>query len=339
MTQHDLAGKTKEELLALAREKKIKNRSRMTKAELIKSLKAIITQTVTPTIAKAPKQPPVRPPEPIYTTGVIQEEQECEERVEETVYELPPYYNETKIALLVRDPYWLYTYWDLSAEIKAQLISDYGAWEHVPLSLMVRGEQESGGSQPEFFNIPLSSQTNNWYINVQPNRKYTVDLGYYSPSGDFITLASSNTVITPRDCMSEVIDEEWMIIEEDFRRLYRLAGGAPGSGSVEIVESLLKRLEREMGSATVSSISSPAGLPPQERRFWLVLNTELIVYGATEPDATLTLNGQPVALRPDGSFTVRLALPDGVQSLPVTAQSQDGADQITITPIVSKETH
>ncbi|NLW55184.1 MAG: DUF4912 domain-containing protein [Firmicutes bacterium] len=338
MTQQDLAGKTKTELLALAREKKIKNRSRMTKAELIASLTALTQKTKTTTGTKAPEQPPVQPPEPIYTTGLIQEEQHCTEQIEEKVYELPPYYNETNIALLVRDPYWLYTYWDLDAEIKAQLIKDYGNWDHVPLSLRVRGEQESGGSQPEFFNVPVSTQTNNWYINVQPNRKYAVDLGYYSPAGEFVSLASSNTVTTPRDCISEVIDEEWMIIEEDFRRLYRLAGGDPTAGSVELVESLLKRLEREMGSAAVSSISSPTGRPQQERRFWLVLNTELIVYGATEPDATLSLNGQPVTLRPDGSFTVRLALPDGVQSLPVTARSADGVDQITITPIVSKET-
>lgn len=340
MTQQDLAGKSKAELLALAKEMKIKNRSRMTKEELIESLTAITQETKAATGTQAPEQPPVRPPEPIYTTGLIQEEQYCTERIEEKVYQLPPYYNETRITLLVRDPYWLYTYWDLDAGIKAALIKDYGNWDHVPLSLRVRKEPESGGGQPEFFNIPVSPQANNWYINVQPNRKYIVDLGYYSPSGEFITLASSNAVVTPRDCMSEVIDEEWMIIEEDFLRLYRLAGGGPAAGSVELVESLLKRLEREMGSAAVSSIgiSSPAGRPPQERRFWLVLNTELIVYGATEPDATLTLNGQPVALRPDGTFTVRLALPDGVMSLPVTARSADGADQITITPIVSKET-
>ena len=335
MTQKDLVKVSKEELLSLARENQIKNRSKMTKAELIASLRAITIQATKPIIVTETD----KPPEPIYTTGIIEEENLCEERVEEEEYTLPLSYNQTKIILLVRDPYWLYTYWDLCNEVKEKLKTEYGDWERAPLGLKVCGEKESGGGQPEFFNISVSPHTNNWYINVKPNQRYSVHLGYFSPSGEFITLARSNTVVTPRDCMSEVIDEEWMIIEEDFRRLYRLAGGAPAAGSVEIVESLLKRLEREMGSAAISSISSPAGLPPRERRFWLVLNTELIIYGATEPDASLIFNDQPITLRPDGSFTIRMALPDGVKTMPVTSRSHDGQDEITITPVVSKETH
>ena len=110
-----------------------------------------------------------------------------------------------------------------------------------------------------------------------------------------MSLARSNTVITPRATISEVVDEEWMIVEADFRRLYQLAGD-PQAGSVELAEAVLRRLEREMGSGAVTSLSSPFGQPPAERQFWLVLNTELIIYGATEPTASLTVDGQPVPL-------------------------------------------
>ena len=94
-----------------------------------------------------------------------------------------------------------------------------------------------------------------------------------------------------------------------------------------------------MGSGAVSSLSSPFGQPPTERHFWLVLDTEIIIYGATEPTATLTMDGQPVPLRPDGSFTLRMALPEGTKRIPVTARAQDGKDEITITPVVTKETY
>ena len=80
------------------------------------------------------------------------------------------------------------------------------------------------------------------------------------------------------------------------------------------------------------------GVRPRERRFWLVIDTELIVYGATEPDASLTLQGRPVKLRPDGTFTVRMALPDGIQTIPVTAVAKDGEETITITTRVTRET-
>jgi hypothetical protein len=60
--------------------------------------------------------------------------------------------------------------------------------------------------------------------------------------------------------------------------------------------------------------------------FWFHINAELIVYGATEPNATVTFAGKPITLRPDGSFRFRFALPDGTYELPATAVSADGTD-------------
>lgn len=62
------------------------------------------------------------------------------------------------------------------------------------------------------------------------------------------------------------------------------------------------------------------------RGFWFNINAELIVYGATEPDATVILEGRPIRLRPDGSFTLRFALPDGDYALPAEAVSADGVE-------------
>ncbi len=83
-------------------------------------------------------------------------------------------------------------------------------------------------------------------------------------------------------------------------------------------------------------ISSPAGEEmeivssqfgqeqPRERGFWFNVNAELILYGATEPDANVTLDGLPLKLRPDGTFSLRLALPDGDYTLAVAAVSAEG---------------
>ncbi len=74
-----------------------------------------------------------------------------------------------------------------------------------------------------------------------------------------------------------------------------------------------------------AGVSSPIGGAPQPRRgFWFQVNAELVIYGATEPDAQVTCAGQPVALRPDGTFSFRLAFPDGVHELSLTAQSSSG---------------
>jgi hypothetical protein len=69
-----------------------------------------------------------------------------------------------------------------------------------------------------------------------------------------------------------------------------------------------------------------------------VVNTELIVYGQTEPDAKLSVQGRPVNLRPDGSFSLRFFLPDGKQVISVVATSSDGEQARSVIPVVTKET-
>ena len=75
----------------------------------------------------------------------------------------------------------------------------------------------------------------------------------------------------------------------------------------------------------------------KERGFWLKADTELIVYGATEADAKLTVQGKAVALRPDGSFSLRFNLPDGQQEYPVRAVSADDAVEKEITFTVKRD--
>ena len=64
----------------------------------------------------------------------------------------------------------------------------------------------------------------------------------------------------------------------------------------------------------------------QAKGFWFNVNAELIIYGATEPDAKVTLGGHEIKLRSDGSFSYRFALPDGKYDLPAVAVSADGTD-------------
>jgi hypothetical protein len=81
-----------------------------------------------------------------------------------------------------------------------------------------------------------------------------------------------------------------------------------------------------LSAELAEAISSIFPLPeqPRERSFWFDVNAELIVYGATDPSATVTIGGRPIRLRPDGSFSYRFALPDGDYELPAAAASVDG---------------
>jgi hypothetical protein len=92
------------------------------------------------------------------------------------------------------------------------------------------------------------------------------------------------------------------------------------------------------GSSELFGDRSAGAAPSKRKDFWLNVHTELVLYGATEPDARVTVAGQPVQLRPDGTFTLRFALPDGEQILRVHATNNDGDMERTITPVVIRKT-
>ncbi len=94
------------------------------------------------------------------------------------------------------------------------------------------------------------------------------------------------------------------------------------SGSGEIPELIERGAAKEVPTSAVLGISSHlGGAGRQPREFWLNINAELVLYGATEPDAWVTIGGRPVALRPDGTFSCRFALPDGHHQVAVAAIS------------------
>lgn len=75
----------------------------------------------------------------------------------------------------------------------------------------------------------------------------------------------------------------------------------------------------------MSGIGLSASIPPaRARKFWLVADAELIVYGATEPDATVTIDGRPIQLNPDGTFRFQVSFQDGVLNFPIMAVATDG---------------
>ena len=251
--------------------------------------------------------------------------------------DLPGGYGDTRIVLMVRDPYWIYTYWEIQESAVQQALSSHN----------LLGQQAEEvlrvyfGDETINYDIEVEGLLNDWYINVgRPDTEFFVDYGL-RVQGRFIPLARSNRVRTPRSGMSEVIDDQWMTLEEESRMIYALSGGfRMGEGSLGLQEMMERRLWGEISSGAISSFFGSGKFRELERgrRFWYHLDAELIVYGATDPDAKVTLQGRPVQLRPDGTFTARFALPDGKQDIPVTFISPDEIDKVTITPKVMRQT-
>ncbi len=89
------------------------------------------------------------------------------------------------------------------------------------------------------------------------------------------------------------------------------------------------------GAGLGSSASAP---PVRPRQFWLIADAELIVYGATEPDATVTIGGRPIKLNPDGTFRFQMSFQDGVIDYPIQAVAADGEQTRSIQMTFTRET-
>ena len=70
--------------------------------------------------------------------------------------------------------------------------------------------------------------------------------------------------------------------------------------------------------------SGLGGVRSRQRSFWLVADAELIVYGATDPSATLKIGEEVVPLSADGTFRVQVPFRDGQQLYPIEATAIDG---------------
>ncbi|MSQ94683.1 MAG: DUF4912 domain-containing protein [Gemmataceae bacterium] len=259
--------------------------------------------------------------------------------------ELPRGYGKDRVVCMVRDPYWLHTYWELTRQsvqrAEAALGQDWHGSKPILRLIDVTSTETTSSSEYAVRDIEIHGGCNNWYIDVSnPPRAYRIDIGYLAKNGQFYVLARSNVVTTPRAGMSDMIDENWADFDsEKAAKIFAMSGGFdPGASSLELKQLFEERLRRPMGSPSVTSFGSGAFQFGKHRNFRFQLDAELIVYGSTEPSAKVTLQGDPIKLRPDGTFTVRYSLPDSRQIIPAVAASADGIEERTIVLAVERNT-
>jgi hypothetical protein len=347
MTSRKLQACTKQQLTDLARKRGIAGWHGMRKQELVEALSTTRSRRKKPVARTRHQRAAAR-------------DTSAEEQVERSKYDvgvptrdlsakipkdLPAGYGKDRIVVMVRDPYWLHTYWELTRQAVQRAEAALGQEWHVSRPILrlldVSSHETTSTSESIVRDIDIHGGCNNWYIDVSnPPRSFRVDIGYLAPSGRFYVLARSNVVSTPRAGVSDVIDENWSDIDSSKAdRIYAMSAGFdPSASSLELKQLFEERLRRPLGSPAVSSFGSGGFGFGRGRQFWFQVDAELIVYGATEPNARVTLQGEPVKLRPDGTFTMRFSLPDSRQIIPAVATSPDGIEERTIVLAVERNT-
>jgi uncharacterized protein len=257
--------------------------------------------------------------------------------------DLPRNYGRDRIVVMVRDPFWLHAYWEVTEHsirrAESALEQEWHGAKAILRVIDITSDDSTSVTESAVRDIDIHEGCNNWYIDVtKPNRTYRVDIGYITKSGRFYMMCRSNVINTPRPNVSDQIDENWVDVQQKLDKIYALSGGYDkNTSSLELRKLFEERLRRPMSSQVVTSLGSGA-FGSKARKFFFKLDAELIVYGATEPTAKVMIQGEPVQLRPDGTFTMRYSLPDGRQILPAVAYSADGVEERTIVLAVERNT-
>ena len=160
----------------------------------------------TPKSTARPRRRAVEEQAPLAVPGLSEEDQiraakflprELPKRLfEEDRFLFRETYGINRVRLLVRDPEWIFAYWDVNPAGMRELERSLGerglALSRLTLRLL---DPVSGGAS----DILLPPGARWWYIRTDSARRtYRAELGVTLPSGEFRRLAESNAVVTPR---------------------------------------------------------------------------------------------------------------------------------------------
>jgi hypothetical protein len=166
-------------------------------------------------------------------------------------YGLPDFYDETYVRLLVRDPEWVFVYWEIDTKTRERFWIPRGAHEG---RLILRWydvtdvPEFNGQNAQRVIETAINDQTSSWYQHLpDPGRYWCAELGVLSSEGEFLCICRSNVVQTPRVTLASPRDyERWMrvgwLLEE--REVFEAPAGQAPSEAQEAEGSRRARADK-----------------------------------------------------------------------------------------------
>ncbi|MXW12697.1 MAG: DUF4912 domain-containing protein [Synechococcus sp. SB0662_bin_45] len=272
-----------------------------------------------------------------------------------------------RVVFLPRDPEWGYVFWEISPETRKA--AEAAGAQQLCLRVSDVTGMGNGAAHPHTLQeVPVDANAADWHVPMPlSNRDYRVELGFRLEDAGWLSVAFSAKARVPAAKPSEQILDQFVPFSLDtatpiplptpeeapldstiHERLYQVATGfsLKRQGS-EVFQQPLHELGLQEEKAGFSDSAagvwasgrtdSGAGMARQ-RSFWLVADAELIVYGATDPSASLTVGDEPVPLTPEGTFRIQVPFRDGQQHYAIKAVAADGEQKREVTMAFQRTT-
>lgn len=353
MTSDALKVRSRKVLATMARRRGVDGWHSMTKDELVRALVRISrTKSSTPTKRSelnSPRGAVVRTPRNGASKGkaksnghsaIIRSRDLCTTEVEDRYPAGRTNYLDAKIC----DAHWVRVEWDLTRDSIRRAETRLAAEWHraVPVLRLLEVVVDDTSSTSDRFvkDVAIEAGVNSWYVNVPgEGRSFRLHIGYRTPSGVFFAVAKSNV------CAMSALNAN-LPKHSNGRHPTNgkpgtnghAAGEAHGGHSREGAEIPLAGLGRPLGFSSLAHFGPAATEEREKGAFTFKLETELIIHGSTRPGSSLAVQGDPVELRDDGSFTVRVNQPEGRQVMSFTSMSPSGNERRMIVVAVERNT-
>lgn len=262
----------------------------------------------------------------------------------------------TWVAFQPLDPQWAVVRWGIPSHERERALAEGG--QQLALRVTDVTDRPAGDGRPHTLQeLLVAASASEWHIPIPlGDRDYRVELGYRTAGGGWMSLGFSSPARMPADVDLSMVGYFPFSIEDTQEETPESLPPLPMSGlherlyqqsSVGFYRNRIGSEEfHEQGAGAHGAAgghlsgagpwasgreASGAGIAPRQRSFWLVADAELIVYGATDPAATLSVGDETVPLSSDGTFSFHVPFPDGDQNYPIQAVAADGEQKRSIT--------
>lgn len=219
------------------------------------------------------------------------------------------------LSVKIIDPYWLHVTWCIRRRSLERARAAMGQlwYEARPIlrvTILSDGDAGTGARYRHERDILIHGLVNHWFVAVKnPPATYQIEIGYLAKQR-FFSLLKGNVVSTPqvRSALryEESTDVSWM-----HACGLQPAQTPPWSPSNHHLSK--KWVSRTNSLFTVESTEKEdddKNTKNTSVEYPFRIETEMVIYGSTSPDSRVTVDQEWVAVQPDGTFMLRIDIPE-----------------------------
>ncbi|MDO4424187.1 MAG: DUF4912 domain-containing protein [Planctomycetia bacterium] len=222
---------------------------------------------------------------------------------------------EDSFVLDMVDPFWLHVTWCIRRKTMERAKTGLGQYWYTArpmlrVTVINDGDSGTGGRFRHLRDMFIHGHVNHWFIPVSsPPATYVAELGFYcTVQKKFYALLKSNVISTPqvRSALryEKSAEVAWMSVTG--LQPAKVPSWSPKN------HNLYKKWSEKVNKTLASDSSTIKVETPEAERqeYPLRVSTELVIYGSTTPDDQVTVNSEWVAVQPDGTFMMRIEVPE-----------------------------